>query len=318
MIQRKFCAAFLLFACSPLMAQGPDSPITVNGIEISEAKVAAQITYQVGQRGGDPGSAVQPEAYQQVRRQVVEQLVAQELLWQEAKRRNFIATDTEVDKQFQRTKSGFDSEQAFISKIQESGFTESSYRDDIRRQLTVEELVTQGVLPSTDISDEEIKAFYDANVDQMKIPEQVHARHILAIPAGSDEAAKQAALEKITGIQKELRDGANFQQLAIERSDGPSAPRGGDLGFFGRGQMVPAFELAAFAMQAGEISDIVETQFGFHIIKLDERQEERFVLLVEAAERIYEYLAQDRLQEAMKKLIAELRARARIENAPVQ
>ena len=80
-----------------------------------------------------------------------------------------------------------------------------------------------------------------------------------------------AAQDKIAGIQKELKDGADFEVIAIEYSEGPSAPRGGDLGFFGRGQMVPAFEEAAFALQPGEMSDIVETQFGFHIIKLDER-----------------------------------------------
>ena len=313
---RKLCSVLLLLACSPLVAQAPDPSVVVNGVQITSAKVTAQIDYLISSRGGDPSDAIQPEVYQQMRRQVVEQLVVQELLWQEAQRRDFIASDVAVDEQLQRAKSESDSEQAFLSRIQASGFTESSYREDIRQQLSVQQLVTQGILPSIDVSDEEIRAFYDANAEQMKIPEEIHARHILVKPAGDDEAAKRAAEDKIAGIQKELMDGADFEAIAIEYSEGPSGPRGGDLGFFGRGQMVPAFEEAAFALQPGEISDIVETEFGFHIIKVDERSEGRAVPYMEASERLYEHLTQEKLQESMKKLVEGLQATAQIVNAP--
>ena len=108
---------------------------------------------------------------------------------------------------------------------------------------------------------------------------------------------------------------ANFALLAKERSEGPSATKGGDLGFFGHGQMVPPFEEAAFALQPGEISHIVETRFGFHIIKLEERHEGRTVPLEETSGQIRQYLKQQQLQATVAKLIEDLRAGAEIENA---
>jgi peptidyl-prolyl cis-trans isomerase C len=102
--------------------------------------------------------------------------------------------------------------------------------------------------------------------------------------------------------------------LARETSEAPSAPQGGDLGFFARGQMVPAFENATFAMQPGETSDIVETRFGFHIIKLEEIREVQTVSVARASERISAYLKQTKLQEAVENLVQDLRASAQIVN----
>jgi peptidyl-prolyl cis-trans isomerase C len=212
-------------------------------------------------------------------------------------------------------KSGFDTDQAFLFKIKEGGFTEASYREDIRQQRSVQRLVSEGVLASIDVSDEEIEEFYDANIDQMKMPEAIQARHILVKPGDSEEA-KKAAQDKIAEAQKKLQDGADFAAIAIEYSEGPSAPQGGDLGFFGRGQMVPEFEDAAFALQTGELSDIVETPFGFHLIIVDERREERIVVVEEASERIYEFLTQGQLEATMGELVESLQATANIEGAP--
>ena len=164
------------------------------------------------------------------------------------------------------------------------------------------------------ISDEEVQDFYNENIEQMSMPEAIRARHILVKLAADDEAARDDAQASIAAIQKELQDGADFVTLATERSDAPSAPKGGDLGFFGRGQMVQAFEDAAFALQPGEISDVVETQFGFHIIKLEERREAQTVPVEKAAERISAYLTQDKLQSAVEDLVDELHASAEIEN----
>jgi peptidyl-prolyl cis-trans isomerase D len=129
-------------------------------------------------------------------------------------------------------------------------------RDQARQRVTV---------PPADI-----QRYYNDNIQQYQTPEQVRARHILLNTAGKDEAEVRKQAE---GILAKIKGGADFAELARQLSeDQGTKPMGGDLGFFGRGQMVPEFETAAFALEAGQVSDIVKSQFGFHIIKVEEKR----------------------------------------------
>jgi len=312
---RSFCLATLLLAGSPLMAQAYGPALTINDVEISRAKVSAQVDHMINQRGLNSGGITQPAVYEQLQQDVVERLITQELLWQEAQRRGVIASDADVDEQLDDMKSGFESEQAFLFQIKAGGFTEKAYREDIRQQRSVQQMIAGELAKEVAVSDEEIQEFYNENIKQMTVPEAIRARHILVKLAADDEAARVAAQDRIAAIQKELQDGADFVTLATERSDAPSAPKGGDLGYFARGQMVAPFEDAAFALQPGETSDIVETQFGFHIIRLEDRREAQAVPVEEAAERISAYLTQGKLQSAVEDLVDDLHASAEIENA---
>jgi peptidyl-prolyl cis-trans isomerase C len=300
------------------MAQAYGPALTINDVEITRAKVSAQVDHMINQRGLNSGGITQPAVYQQLQQEVVERLITQELLWQEAQRRGVIASDADVDEQLDTMKSGFESEQAFLFQIDAGGFTERAYREDIRQQRSVQQMIAGDLAQGVAVSDKEVQEFYDENIEQMTMPEAIRARHILVKLTADDEAAREAAQERIAAMQKELQDGADFITLATEQSDAPSAPKGGDLGYFGRGQMVAPFENTAFALQPGEISDVVETQFGFHIIRLEERREAQAVPVEAAAERITAYLTQGKLQSAVEDLVDELHASAVIENALAQ
>jgi peptidyl-prolyl cis-trans isomerase C len=312
---RNFCLATLLLAGSPLMAQAYGPALTINGVEITRAKVSAQVDHMINQRGLNSGGITQPAVYEQLQQDVVERLITQELLWQEAQRRGVIASDADVDEQLDNMKNGFESEQAFLFQIKAGGFSEKAYREDIRQQRSVQQMIAEELAQSVAVSEDEIQAFYGENIEQMTVPEAIHARHILVKLAADDEAARESAQDRIAAIEKELQDGADFITLATESSDAPSAPKGGDLGYFARGQMVAPFEDAAFALQPGEISDVVETQFGFHIIRLEERREAQAVPVEEAAERISAHLSQGKLQSAVEDLVDDLHASAEIDNA---
>ncbi len=313
-MKSSYLALLLLVAC-PLMAQDFGPALTINGVEITRAKVRAQVDHMINQRGLNSGGITQPAVYQQLQQEVVERLITQELLWQEAQRRGIIVSDAEVDEQLEKMKSGFESEQAFLFQIQAGGFTEKTYREDIRQQRSVQQMISRELAREVSVNDAEIETFYVENIGQMEMPEAIRARHILVKPGSDDAAALEDARARIAAIQKELQDGADFATLASARSEAPSAPRGGDLDFFGRGQMVPAFEEAAFAMQPGEISDVVQTEFGFHIIMLEERRAARTVTVEEASERISAYLTERKLQSAVENLVDELHANAEIENS---
>ncbi len=175
-------------------------------------------------------------------------------------------------------------------------------------------MIDEDITESITISDEEVDEFYKANTESMKRPEEMHARHILIkLEPGADQAADDAARKKIDGILAEARGGADFAELAKQHSEGPSAPQGGDLGFFGRGRMVPPFEQAAFALDAGAISDPVRTQFGYHIIKAEERRGGDTVSKDDAADQIRAYLERQKLQTAVEDRIQQLRSQADVQ-----
>jgi len=304
---RHVCGVILLLTGLATNAQGFGPAATINGTEISRAKVQAQVDHLINLRGLGSGGITQPGAYRKLQEEVVEQLVVQELLWQEAQRHKIVVGDAEVDDELQKMKGGFETEREFTFNIEAGGFTEQTFRENIRQQRSVQNMIATKITESSVADDAEVEAFYNENLDKMSVPEQIHARHILIKVEGDDESLKAAALEKISAIQQRLEAGESFPLVAIDTSEGPSGAQGGDLGFFGRGQMVGAFEEAAFALQPGEVSGPVETQFGFHLIKLEERVVAEQVPFETASPQIRDYLSQQKLQLTVESLIASLR-----------
>lgn len=167
-----------------------------------------------------------------------------------------------------------------ISKIaRDNGFDK---RPDIREQielmsndLIASEYLKKEIVGKINVTEEDMSIYYKAHQDEFRTPEMVRARHIL-VRVGKDapEEDKKKARDKIGDILKKIKAGEDFAKLATEFSDDPgSKNKGGDLGFFPKGRMAPEFENAAFSMKPGEVSDIVETPFGFHIIKVEEKKE---------------------------------------------
>lgn len=126
-----------------------------------------------------------------------------------------------------------------------------------------------------ELSEEALKEYYDLNLDDFRTPPQIRARHILIrVPEGSSAEREGELRERAVFVREKALEGADFAELAKEFSQDSTGTTGGDLGWFGRGQMVPPFDEAAFALQAGEVSDVVRTQYGFHVIKVEEAREE--------------------------------------------
>jgi peptidyl-prolyl cis-trans isomerase C len=163
------------------------------------------------------------------------------------------------------------------------------------------------LMTDTAVTDEEVKKFYDENPAQFTRPEEIHVRHILI----SDDIA---SADKIASIQSDLSKGVSFDVLAVSESICPSAPQGGDLGFFGRGQMVPEFEEAAFALQnLGDVSAPVLSSFGWHIIKLEEKRPASSVAYDEVKPQLVQYLEGEKKNEKYREALETLRKEFRIE-----
>jgi peptidyl-prolyl cis-trans isomerase C len=184
---------------------------------------------------------------------------------------------------------------------------------DTRNDLAVRKLMETQVA-SAEATDAEVQTFYENNPDKFKQGEQVRASHILKLVDDKADAATKAKLKaEMDAILKRAKSGEDFAALAREYSQDSSAQQGGDLGFFPRGQMVPAFDQAAFALKPGEISDVVTTQFGYHIIKVMEHKEPSTVSLDQVRPQVKNFLSGQKKQQQADQFIAELRQKSSIE-----
>ncbi|HIJ82117.1 MAG TPA: peptidylprolyl isomerase, partial [Desulfuromonadales bacterium] len=170
------------------------------------------------------------------------------------------------------------------------------------------------MVPKVKVLPADIRAFYDQNPERFSRPESVRASHILiaaAATASADE--KKKAREKAEKLLKELKGGADFAALAKANSADGSSQQGGDLGSFGKGQMVAPFEEAVFALKPGEVSNVVETQFGYHIIKLVEKSAAEKVEFKDVSAKIEEFLKAQKLNETVGEFLTNAKKTAKIE-----
>jgi peptidyl-prolyl cis-trans isomerase C len=185
-------------------------------------------------------------------------------------------------------------------------------KGDLMTQSGISKMLADAQAGAPEVTDADVKTFYDQNPDKFKRPEQVRASHIL-FPTEGDTAAKQKARAKAETILKEAKGGKDFAALAKQHSSDGSASQGGDLGFFDKDRMVPEFSKVAFALQPGQISDIVESQFGYHIIKVTDRKAPETIALDEVAPQVKQYLTQQRRKERTDAFVKQLRSKAKIE-----
>ena len=297
-------------------APGIGVAATINGAEILERKLQTAVNNHMRQQGSDVGAIRLPEDFQEVRMKVLDVLIGQELLWQAAQAEQLLANDAEVDAAFAKTRSRFDGDIEFEVKLQEGGYTADSFREDLRRRLSAQKWVEAKVAAEVAVDDAAVSRFYAANRAQFTSPEQVRARHILLkLDAAAGDTEREDARARLDEIRQRNEAGEDFADLAQAHSQDSSASRGGDLGYFGPGMMVKPFEQAAFGLSAGEVSDIVETRFGLHLIQLLDRKPAAYYTEAEVAGRIRAYLLRQRYEDGLDAAIERLRQQAEIEIA---
>ena len=286
----------------------------VNGAGITVQEVEAGFDETLKERGLHLLQVRDPAKLKQMKHNVLERLIDDELLWQEARKNNALATDAEVDAAFAQAAQAFKSEEKFRLRLAQENFTEEDYKERIRRKLSGQAYANAAAAKGVEVSEDDIQAFYKANPDKFHRPEMLRARHILIKVAPDATKAQRAdARRKIRDLLAEARAGRDFAELALENSDDATRQWGGELDPFPRGRMAPAFDKAAFALKPGQVSGVVTTPSGFHIIKLEERFPAVSISLKDAHDRIEGYLRSTRQQAALAKLLEELRAQAKIE-----
>jgi peptidyl-prolyl cis-trans isomerase C len=295
-----------------------DVAAVVNGEEIPMSRLEQQVRnyqQQMMQQGQQP----QGMQLSQLRRQALESIINTEVLYQVARNEGFEATEEQIESEIDSMKQRFGGEQQFQGVLQQQGMSEASLRENISRYYTIQKFIEERFGSEVSISDEEAQNFYNENTDSFKQQEQVRASHILIeVKEDASEEQQEQARATLQEVQQKLEEGAEFSELAREYSEGPSAKNGGDLGYFGRGQMVKSFEEKAFAMQPGEVSDVVETRFGYHLIKVTDKKEEKVVPYEEVKEKIVNYLREQSIGEKITDFLEEKKPEMEIERTALQ
>lgn len=285
----------------------------INGVAIFRTQFDKELTIHLN-RVSRQGQQVSDAQLADLKKNVLEGLIERELLYQESQKSGIKITDQAIDEQLAAIKKRLHGEEGYKNALNAMKLTEDEVKTQITRGLAIRELINQEIMNKITISDDESKAFYDANPQFFKQPEQVKASHILIkVEADATDAQKAEARKKIDEVRQKVKSGGDFAELAKEYSEGPSNVRGGDLGYFSRGQMVKPFEDAAFALQIDEVSDVVETRFGYHLIKVYDKKPEQIVAYAEVKEKLGQRLKQEKAEKEAGRYIEQLKKDAKIE-----
>jgi peptidyl-prolyl cis-trans isomerase C len=223
-----------------------------------------------------------------IKKRALDSLIFQKLLEKKFEENNITISDEQLDEEIEKILAENNiTVEDFKKRVAEMGRDFNEFRDQVRSGMKYQKMMDKMAEGEIAIDDEQVKKYYEENPQRFQQESQVKASHILVkVAPDASEEDKAAAKKKLEDIQKKLEEGADFAELAKENSDCPSGSNGGDLGFFARGRMVKPFSDAAFNLKEGEVSDIVETQFGYHLIKLTDKKEAKTVTFEEAKEDI--------------------------------
>ncbi|MEE2787199.1 MAG: peptidylprolyl isomerase [Myxococcota bacterium] len=284
----------------------------VNGVEVSRDEFNRK--YGKMTRAFTKRKKTIPDGLsQRYKESILRQLVDKELLRQEIKKQGVSVDDAKLAQELADYKKMFRTEENFARYLKSSDITLDQIKGNLRHNQAVKMLLEkQGDLS---IADADIQKYYDEHKKRYELKEQVRASHILLKTSARDDKVKQdAAKKKADEVYAEVKkDGADFAALAKKHSQGPTAARGGDLNFFTKGRMVPAFEKVAFAMKKGEISKPVKTQFGWHVIKVTDKKEGRQRAFDEVKPSITKLLTNKKSRRAKADLLKRLKAEGKVE-----
>ena len=296
-------------APKPVPAQLPDPVARVNGDSITRDELL-QAVRELEERSGP----VMPDTRDEVFRGVLDDLIAFRLLSGELKNRKLEVGKAELDAALGELRGRFPTEKAYREALAEQKMTPDELRERTRTTLLINQLLEAEVGKDLSVKPGEVATFYEQNPGRFAQPEAVRLSHVLiGVPQGAPESVRAAARERAADVAKRAKAGADFARLARTHSNDASREQGGDLGFVPRGQGQPSFEQAAFALAPGEVSDPVETTYGFHVIKAGEKRPAQTVPFGQAAAQVEQYLLDQRRQDLARAYVNRLKAVGKVE-----
>lgn len=289
----------------------PDVIATVNGVKIKGDDFSKSLeSYK--RRLTMMGQQLTEENEKEINKGIIDDMVSRELLTQNTNKMKIKISDDELNKEIETLKLKFHTEEQFNQAIKSQNMTLEDVKKDIRKVMAIKKLIKSEIEDKVSIDEKEVTEYYNNNPSRFLEDESVKASHILVkVDKNASKEEKDAARKKIDGLLKKTKKGEDFAKLAKENSDDPgSGQNGGDLGFFSKGMMVPPFEKAVFSLKKDEVSDVVETEFGYHIIKLTDKKSARNIPLTEVHDKLKGFLKSIEVNKKLSEYIANLKKTA--------
>jgi peptidyl-prolyl cis-trans isomerase C len=311
-------------------ASANDVAVTVNGVEITERQVEEAIDAEL-QRMAAGGAKIYPALREQFKRQmrpqIVDRMVVDQLLTEQIQASNIVITTEDVNEYLRQSGAqqqpplSLEDIKALV-EARGQNFGEMVRQLQSSRGMMYQKLMEMQFETKADVNETDARKYYSENPSEFNTPEQVRASQILISTGTSDPNAdpnqvKAQAKARAESLLKQIKqDGADFATLAKANSKHSTAKNGGDLGFFGRGENDPSFDKAAFDLKVGQVSGVVETRWGYHIIRVTDRREAQVITFEETRDKIIGWLKQRKQREIVRQYVDSLKEKAKIVYPP--
>ncbi len=296
-----FFTIFLFFLGTLSYAEVTDKVVAVvNSDVITQSELDRDLAPIYAQYGTIYQGSELARMLEEARHERLVQMIEDRLILQEAKRRQIGVTDEELGEKVARIKSKFAQDSEFMDALNEGGLTLPDLKAKYREQIMVAKLINQEVRARINISPQEVSDYYRSHLSEFSQPERVRVRNILIKADADDEAKCKEALDKASEIIARLKEGFEFEELAR------------DMGFIHRGELLEEIDKVIFELEVGEVSDLIKTELGYHIFKVEEKLEPNTQELAEVREEIEEVIFKEKFDQRFREWIGELKADAYI------
>ncbi|MEW6214512.1 MAG: peptidyl-prolyl cis-trans isomerase [Nitrospirota bacterium] len=282
-----------IYADDIVVARVNEVALTLKDLDAEVDRLIPRITFH---------RSVSGEKRKQYYEKALEELINRELQFQDAISKGIKPDKEKVNAQMEKIRSGFKSEEEYKAALEKEGITEEKLQAKVEKDMLVQSVVAKTVTKPAWLSEAELKSYYENNTSRFKQPEGVRLRLV----STKDE---KKAMEILTKIKA----GEDFGDLAAKMSEDSYRVKGGDIGYIHKGRMLPEIEDVAFKLQVGEVSDLIKTEGGWLIIKVEDKRSERQLSFDEIKSKLKKELETKRAQELKEKWIADLRSKAKIE-----
>ncbi len=286
----------------------------VNGQPIYEGQLTRDVTNRLRKFKKYGMKRKSPALVKRLQEKALEKIIAEELIYQESRKLNIPDIEARISEKLKEEKGKYKSEKAFKQKLMAKKLTEIELKNSIKTKIYVDEYLKKTGLRNPEVPEEEIKDYYENSKSSFKREDSVRASHILImVNNDAKPGEKQQTREKAEMIRQEIINGKDFAEMARKHSKDANAQKsGGDLGYINKGYMPPEFDEAAFALEKNMISDLVQTKFGFHIIKVVDKKPAGITPYDDVRDFISKFLQEDIVRKKFPLHIAKLKKKAKI------
>ena len=251
----------------------PEVTARVNDTDIKREVILRELN-KIIRKYQAKGMTLNADQLKTTAKKLIDDEIGRTLLLQRGKKIGVLVTPEMVNRKINQIKGTFKSNAVFEHKLADRGMSLDQYQEELRTDLIMDQVIKKEVESKIKIDEKELKAHYDKNIDKFRTPDKVRASVILIklLPNSSSERKRQAVRKKMESILEQIKGGTDFAGLAKKFSQDSLAPKGGDLGFFAKNRMLPAFSERAFQLKVGGVSEIFQTKHGLHILKVTDKK----------------------------------------------